>query len=56
MKNDRKNGNTDLSRNGFVLSETEEEVEIMNNAEKPQLTIPRVTSSVFCSDNDGAMF
>ena len=23
----------------------------MNNAEKPQLTIPRVTSSVFCSDN-----
>ena len=24
---------------------------MMNNAEKPQLTIPRVTSSVFCSDN-----
>ena len=23
----------------------------MNNSEKPQLTIPRVTSSVFCSDN-----
>ena len=22
-----------------------------NNAEKPQLTIPRVTSSAFCSDN-----
>ena len=24
---------------------------MMNNAENPQLTIPRVTSSVFCSDN-----
>jgi site-specific DNA-methyltransferase (adenine-specific) len=24
---------------------------MINNAEKPQLTIPRVTSSVFCSDN-----
>ena len=27
MQTDRKNGNTDLSRKGFVLNETEEEVE-----------------------------